>query len=214
MIELFSGTGRMAEAFKAQQFETFTVDIEYEADLKADIKDVHAKMLPQEPFVIWASPPCTTFSVASVGHHWKGHVASDKALEGLRILSDTLKLIMQLRPAYWFIENPRGMMRKMPLMASLPMKTVTYCQYGDDRMKPTDIWTNATDWTPRPMCSPKDWCHISAPRGARTGTQGLKGSYERSALPIELCEEIAKNCKHYLIRDTGYGQTTLTEGAQ
>lgn len=31
----------------------------------------------------------------------------------------------------------------------------------------------------------------AAPRGAKTGTQGLKGAYERGALPFALCEEIA-----------------------
>jgi hypothetical protein len=33
-------------------------------------------------------------------------------------------------------------------------------------------------------------CHISAPRGSQTGTQGLKGSYIRSQIPYELCKEI------------------------
>ncbi len=31
----------------------------------------------------------------------------------------------------WYIENPRGMMRKMPCMQNLIRHTVTYCQYGD-----------------------------------------------------------------------------------
>jgi len=35
-------------------------------------------------------------------------------------------------------------------------------------------------------------CHISASRGSRTGTQGLKGNMERSIVPEKLCEEIIK----------------------
>lgn len=56
--------------------------------------------------------------------------------------------------------------------------TISYCQYGDNRMKPTDIWTNDLKWIPKPPCKNGDKCHISAPRGSITGTQGLKNSIE------------------------------------
>ena len=78
--------------------------------------------------------------------------------------------------------------------------TVWYCQYGDDRAKPTDIWTNNSGWKPRPMCHNKrkdndgeviHHCHHeTAPRGSKTGTQGRKSSYERSKIPSRLCAEI------------------------
>ena len=51
--------------------------------------------------------------------------------------------------------------------------TVMYCQYGDKRMKPTDIWTNITNWEGK-RCKNRNLDHESAPRGAKTGTQGLK----------------------------------------
>ncbi len=82
------------------------------------------------------------------------------------------------------------MMRTLPIMASLPKKTVTYCQYGDNRMKPTDIWTNCTNWNPKPPCNNGDKCHESAPRGARTGTQGIDGAVNRSVIPELLVSEI------------------------
>jgi len=34
--------------------------------------------------------------------------------------------------------------------------------------------------------------HESARRGAKTGTQGKKGSYERSKIPLELCNHLLK----------------------
>src|SRR3990167_3554246 len=49
-------------------------------------------------------------------------------------------------------ENPRGVLRKMPFMKDFIRHTVSYCQYGDNRMKPTDIWTNALFWKPKPIC--------------------------------------------------------------
>ena len=56
----------------------------------------------------------------------------------------------------WYIENPRGKMRKAPQWSLLNhvRHTVSYCKYGDVRMKPTDIWTNDFNWTPRVMCKP------------------------------------------------------------
>lgn len=96
---------------------------------------------------------------------------------------------------YWFIENPRGGLRKMTFMKDLPRYTVTYCQYGDTRMKPTDIWTNHPNPQFKPMCHNGDSCHQPAPRGSKTGTQGLKGAVERSVIPEKLCLHIADICK-------------------
>ena len=114
---------------------------------------------------------------------------------------NVLKLIRELNPKYYFIENPRGGMRKMDFMQDLPRFTVTYCQYELDkpvnerRMKPTDIWTNHPNPNFKPMCKNGDPCHARAPRGAKTGTQGIKGSRDRSIIPAELCRHIVKICE-------------------
>jgi hypothetical protein len=150
------------------------------------------------PDIIWASPPCTGFSVAAIGKNWvKGkefEPKTDSARLGIALLEVTLELIeyyQSINPdLIWYIENPRGKMRKCPKLANFTRHTITYCQYGDKRMKPTDIWTNNEDWIPRPMCKNGDSCHVSAPRGSQTGTQGLKGNYERSKIPYELCKEV------------------------
>jgi len=136
---------------------------------------------------------CTSFSIASVSHHWtkEREPKSETALIGYKLVEKTIELINYFKPKYWYIENPRGMLRKFPIMIDLPIRnTVTYCQYGDDRMKPTDIWTNNELWTPRPMCKNGMTCHIAAPRGSKTGTQGLKGAEQRSIVPNELCLEV------------------------
>jgi hypothetical protein len=95
----------------------------------------------------------------------------------------------------FFIENPRGMLRKMPWMQEFIRHTIWYCKYGDERAKPTDIWTNSTTWIPRPIChnGNKECHHQPAPRGSKTGTQGRKGAYERSKIPEQLCSEILKS---------------------
>lgn len=156
------------------------------------------------PDVIWASPDCTAFSIASVSHNWikDGEKYAPKrefAAVSLRLLEHTVHLIKELNPKLFFIENPRGMMRKMDAVQGLPRYTVTYCQFGDMRMKPTDIWTNHPRPQFKPMCKKGSPCHEAAPRGSKTGTQGLKNSVERAKIPRQLCEHIADISINYLL---------------
>ena len=208
MLELFSGSGRMSSYFRKLGYETYTVEYNesLEADLHIDINDLTYEMILENfgnPDVIWASPPCTAFSVASIGHHWTGGTRAyipktEFASKSIELLKHTKKLIEQLNPKIWFIENPRGIMRKLDILSIENRNTITYCQYGDTRMKPTDIWTNHPYPNFRPMCSPNDTCHESAPRGSSTGTQGLKDNYERSLIPHEFCEYVAKLSNNYI----------------
>ena len=107
-----------------------------------------------------------------------------------------LDLIKELSPKYYFIENPVGGLRKMLFMKDLPRYTVTYCQYGDKRMKPTDIFTNYQNPNFKPKCHNGDLCHEPAPRSSKmTGTQGLKNNIERSKIPDKLCDYIVELCE-------------------
>ena len=201
ILELFAGSKSIGKCADGLFFESYSSDIEQFGgiDYVTDILDFDVTKIPFKPDIIWASPPCTAFSVASIGKNWT-KVGNDylpknpRAELGLKLVQKTLEIIEHFNPTYFFIENPRGMLRKMPMMAHLKRQGVTYCQYGDTRMKPTDIWTNSDKWIPRPMCSNGSPCHISAPRGSRTGTQGLANAYERSKIPEDLCMEILESC--------------------
>jgi len=208
VLELFAGTRSISKAFEANGHETFCIEWSEDfenIDLCADILTVTAEMILERfgrPDVIWASPDCTTFSIAAISHHRRKNPAtgnldpvSDYAKFCDAVDKHVLQLIQELKPKYWFIENPRGGMRKMEWMQGLPRYTVTYCQYGDNRMKPTDIWTNHPSPNFRPMCKNGDTCHEAAPRGSKTGTQGLKGSKERSVIPEGLCKHIVSICE-------------------
>lgn len=205
VLDLFAGSCSFSDVAKKLGHETFTVDNGLDLftvghyskiDLVEDILNVQPEDIPWQPDFIWASPPCTTFSIASCMHHWNApdefgirEPKSEAAETGLLLLEQTVWLIHELQPKYFVIENPRGLMRKMGAVEYLPRHTVTYCQYGDSRMKPTDLWTNVP-WEPRKMCKNGMTCHEAAPRGSKTGTQGLKDAYERSKVPSELCEEL------------------------
>lgn len=200
-IELFSGTKSFSKVMAAHGHRTLTIDNDpgleptYCGDLLAfgdgEYKFKHKTLL-------WASPPCQGFSVAVIGRNWNHDKTpkTDSARLAMELAQKTIAIIEASKPRWWFIENPRGMLRKMPFMedfltrAEALQRTVSYCQYGDTRQKPTDIWTNAYWWEPRSMCSPGAKCHEAAPRGAKTGTQGIKGAKDRGRIPSALFEEI------------------------
>lgn len=194
-IELFSGTKSFSNVAKKLWHSTYTIDFSDvdSPDLCADILTVNA--IPQCD-LLWASPPCESFSVAAIGKNWNRDYTSKhpRAELGKQLVLKTIWLIETFEPTYWFIENPRGMLRKMPFMELSRIggvrHTITYCQYGDTRMKPTDIWTNCKEWKPRIACKNGDKCHVSAPRGASTGTQGIGNARDRSRIPEALFYEI------------------------
>ena len=213
-LELFAGTRSIGKAAEEKGHEVFSIEWDKSFDgisLYADISMITAEDIIKhfgKPDVIWASPDCSTFSIAAISHHRRknpetGNLdpVSDYAKYCDKVDKHVLRLILALSPKYWFIENPRGGMRKMEFMQGLPRYTVTYCQYELDkpaserRMKPTDIWTNHPNPQFKPMCKNGDPCHAKAPRGSKTGTQGLKGSKERSVIPPELCRHIVEICE-------------------
>lgn len=214
VLELFAGTRSIGKAFEARGHEVYSVEWDKSfdnIDLHADIGQLTAAEILEKfgrPDVIWASPDCSTFSVAAISKHRR----LDKATGSLEPITEyarfcdavdqnVLKIIKELNPALYFIENPRGGMRKMAWMKGLPRYTVTYCQYGEERMKPTDIWTNHPAPDFKPPCKNGDPCHVPAPRGAKTGTQALKGSKERARIPVQLCEHIVDICEKYIPRE-------------
>jgi len=206
VLELFAGTSSVGNEFEKQGHEVFRIEWNKDfdnIDLYEDIGNISAEQILDKfghPDVIWASPDCTTYSVAAISRHRRkqedGNLSpiSEYAKFCDKVNMHVIELIKELNPTYYFIENPRGGMRKMNFMKEIPRYTVTYCQYGDTRMKPTDIWTNHPNPNFLSPCKNGDSCHVSAPRGSQTGTQGLKNSKEKARIPMELCRHIVAIC--------------------
>lgn len=143
VLELFAGTQSISKAFKKYGHETYTV--EWNKNFKnitlyEDINNLTAKKIIKLcggiPDIIWASPDCTTYSIAAISHHRAKNIktnnldpVSDYAKFCDKTNKHVLELISELKPKYYFIENPRGGLRKMNFMQGLPRYTVTYCQY-------------------------------------------------------------------------------------
>jgi hypothetical protein len=207
-LELFCGTKSFTKIARKYCDEVVTTDIQgrFNPDICCDVMDLDVEDGRYD--IIWASPPCEGFSVASCGKHWNTDYSakSERAVYSLQVIERTVELIGKVKPKYWFIENPRGMLRKLigRYLEVLEYKreTVSYCRYGDTRMKPTDIWTNCFEWVPIDrMCANGNTDHDAAPRGSRTGTQGIKTYEEKSVIPSLLFEDIFSSIRGAVTED-------------
>ena len=148
LLDLFSGLGGFSQAFaEADKWDVVTVEIdpEFSPDVCADIWDLTPSDLaeiigPWDTLVVLASPPCTQFTLAGNHDSWdhqRQAPRSPEARDAIGLVYHTLGLIRGLDPRYWFLENPRGRLR---WVLGQPTGWVSYCQYGHDAMKPTDLW--------------------------------------------------------------------------
>lgn len=220
MLELFCGTKSVSNAFRECGHEVYTIDWEesFSPTLCTDVGTLTAKNVIElcggVPDVIWASPDCTTYSVMAISAHRRkeadGNLVAitDYARMCDAINAHVVDLINELQeerqrqglpPLIFFIENPRGGMRKMRFMRGIPRYTVTYCKYGETRMKPTDIWTNHPAPNFIPPCKNGDKCHEPAPRGSKRGTQKINGARDRSRIPEPLCRHVVDICERELM---------------
>lgn len=205
VLDLFAGLGGWSAPARARGHDVCTTDLDprFGCDITADVLELEADdvraVLDGDPDLILASPPCEKFSVLQIGRHWTGpkdvppHVPkTEEAKLALRLVERTRELIAELRPAFFVIENPRAKLRRLPVVADLERRTVTYCRLGERFNKPTDLWGGFPPSLVLPEpCRTKNtatvevdgfvWrlnedgepCHIAAPRGSTTGIQGV-----------------------------------------
>lgn len=168
------------------------------------------------PDIVWIAPNCKTYSLAAISKHRRKNEKtgnldpiSKDAKESDECNIHVLEILEELRQLnpnlIFFIENPRACLQKMTWMKPYDKYKylITYCQYLTDRpleerrMKPTNIWTNHPNPKFKPPCTIGSNCHVKAPRGSKTGTQGMKNAKERSTYPHLLCEHIVDICDEY-----------------
>lgn len=236
VLDLFAGLKGWSEPFAQRGHLTYTVEWEraFNPDLVADILQLTAGDLggPGTWDVILASPPCTHFTVMQIGRHWN-HDHTPKTAEAkhsLQLVMHTLELIIELQPKTWVMENPVAKLRRLlgtevmhgqpgaGLAPWLDRRTVHYRAYGEQRMKPTDLWSDA--WLPslelKPQCRTRrsrqrplsgqfvelegktyvtdefgNPCHLAAKRGSYSGTQGMN-SAESAKIPVALARDVCR----------------------
>ena len=161
VLDLFCGLGGFSAAFEdSDRWSVTTVDIEerFDPDIQADVFDLRPSDFDTDFDVVLASPPCTQFSIAasSLERIVDGEPQTEAAADAVALAHHTVGLVSGLSPVYWYLENPQGYMRQF---LGTPDARVTYCQYGEDYMKPTDLWgDHPSEWEPR-TCTYGDDCH-------------------------------------------------------
>lgn len=199
-IELFSGSGLVAELAEQKGFKSITIDNneKLNPDIVIDVLNLRRSILPENVSVVWASIPCTAFSKLNLVNNFNKvilgdrryyyHPISEKAKQAIKILDKTLELILKLNPTYFFIENPVGALRHMPQMRMIPYRhSVSYADYGFDIYKPTDIFTNCPYWIPsQPL-------KTAVGRSFDVHIKDLPNNYERSKIPPKLINEILES---------------------
>ncbi len=153
LLDLFTGTGSIAHVARDLGFEVTTLDIDPRCnpDICADITefDYQSQLEPGSFQVIWASPPCETFSCArkcNIGREVNGEMMTAERLHqdmenvGVPILRKTQEIIQFLQPKAWYLENPyTGSMKNY--IDEKPV-IVDYCMFGFGYRKRTAVWTN------------------------------------------------------------------------
>jgi site-specific DNA-cytosine methylase len=205
VLDLFSGLGGWSQAFVERGHNVLTLDSEpwFGADIQMDVRDWDMD-LPWRPDFILAGPPCTAFSLMKARLNWKWDdkryvPASFKAREAVSVVEAGIEVIEKLKPRWWVLENPVGMLKSSGLLGD--PQTLWQCHVGRAEAKPTHLWGR---WPKAlklpPLCHIRrkghleNCCchdHTSSPRGSKTGTQNISDRGDwilRAKLPYEMSE--------------------------
>lgn len=150
VLELFCGTKSIGRHCQSVGYMVWSVDIDAKCkpDVVTDILNWDYRVFPPGFFqIVWASPPCTHYSVLRT-------TGGPRDIDGAnKIVTRTLEIIQYFQPKVWFMENPAtGYLKDQIFMRGLPYIDVHYCKYGYPYRKWTRIWTNLEGFKPK-LCN-------------------------------------------------------------
>ncbi len=162
LLELFCGTKSVGNVFQDSNYEVVSLDYnkKFNATHTENILTWDYKQYPSDYFdVIWASPDCTTFSLATGGKYrtkseiyGKDNQFKERAELGNNMILKLIEILNYFNVTAWFIENPNGLLKYFPPLVDFinhkkaNMNLVYYANYGWGFPKPTNIWSNLPLW--------------------------------------------------------------------
>lgn len=193
-LELFSGQATISKVLANNGFETHTLDNDpiHNPNMLQDILTWDYTVFPQGHFdFIWASPDCTSWSIACHKHRTlkEGLIPkTETAVLGEKMILKTIEIIEYFQPKKYIIENPRGRLRHFPPMSYAPFRTTVYfSNYGHPVTKPTDLWSNVELWQEKDQkLSTLSWDEFNY----KFSSKNPYGKIHRSQIPQPLIEKI------------------------
>jgi site-specific DNA-cytosine methylase len=209
ILELFCGTKSVGKVFESAGYEVVSLDYnkKFNATFTEDILTWDYMQYPSGYFdVIWSSPDCSTWSLASGGkYRTKVNIYGldndyqTRATIGNNMILRVIEILKYFKPRSWFIENPKALLTHFPPLKDFikesngTMNLVYYANYNNWGFpKPTNIWSNHTLWEnePKPVMHPDSYIvrhHPYNNRDKKYYKSFWKGTDEdRSKIPPDL----------------------------
>ena len=153
-LDLFAGTHSFSKQAQELGWSCVSLDCDPKsgATITADILEFDYTIWPPGHFdFIWASPPCTTFSIACA-HLFSAEERDRRAAGGCEVARRTKLIVEYLKPKFYAIENPlSSKLWSMGIFDDCPKKKLSYCMYGFPYRKNTILATN-TLFEPKLCC--------------------------------------------------------------
>ena len=180
LLDLFSGTHSIGKVATNYNFEITSLGKDMEATIKTDILNWNYKTYPTKYFnVIWASPPCTEYSIAKT-------TGTRNIEQANNIVKRVLEIISYFEPTYYMIENPQtGLLKNQTFMLDIPFNDLDYCKYGMLYRKRTRIWNNLINWKPRSLCK-KDCGNIRNNKHIEVAQRGPTGKKKHGLIKEDI----------------------------
>lgn len=170
MLDLFSGLGGASQPFADRGWETYRID-----NVPTFGPDECADVVTWTPpagrrfDLVWASPPCTEFAKWGMRCWYP-----DPPAPSLALVHATIRIVRELQPRWWVLENTRG---AIPFISSM---------LGPPRYSSFPVFL----WGQFPLipfrCRP--WkCKVRGKRPA-----------DRAKMPYGLGRELARSCESVL----------------